>query len=85
MLRDNLKALHLAFDLMHKEPANTNPFTQYALQDALRALAAMIGKTNTAKFKRLPGISQQTLLQNRLQALRAAEALTSQQTFAHPH
>jgi hypothetical protein len=75
MLRNNLKALHIASDLMGKEIDNTNRFPRDDLQEALSAFASMISKTEKAQAKFAPGTSQQTLQRNRLKALRTAEAL----------
>ena len=75
MLRDNLKALHIASALMNKETDDTNRFTPDDLQEALRAFASMISKTDKAQAKFTPGMSQHTLQRNRLKALRVAEAL----------
>jgi hypothetical protein len=75
MLRDNLKALHIASALMNKETDDTARFTQDDLQEALRAFASMISKTDKAQAKFTPGTSQHTLQANRLKALRIAEAV----------
>ena len=74
MLRDNLKALHIAFTLMNKETDDTASFTRDDLQESLRAFAAMIGKAEKAQAKFTPGTSQHTLQANRLKALRMAES-----------
>jgi hypothetical protein len=74
MLRDNLKALQIALALMSKETDNTNRFTRDGLQEALRAFASMISKTDKAQAKFAPGTSQHTLQRNRLRALQTAEA-----------
>jgi len=70
MLRDNLKALHHASALMNKKTNDTDNFTQDDLQEALRAFASMISKTENAQAKFSPGTSQHTLQRNRLKALR---------------
>lgn len=75
MLRDNLKALRHAFALMNKDTENTGDFGREDAQEALRAFASMIRRTEDAQAKFLPGTSQHTLLRNRLNALRIAEAL----------
>jgi len=75
MLRNNLKALRIASDLMGKEIDNTNSFPRDDLQEALSAFASMISKTEKAQAKFAPGTSQHTLQRNRLKALRTAEAL----------
>lgn len=75
MLRDNLKALHIASALMNKKTDDTNRFTRDDLHEALRALASMISKTDDVQVKFAPGTSQHTLQRNRLKALRLAEAL----------
>mgnify|MGYP003487479584 FL=1 len=73
MLRDDLKALHIASALMNKETADTDSVTRDDLQEALRAFSSMISKTEKALAKFLLGTSQHTLLRNRLKALRIAE------------
>ncbi len=75
MLQDNLEALRIASALMNKETNDTEHFTRDDLQEALRALASMISKTEKAQAKFSPGTSQHTLQRNRLKALRIAEAL----------
>ena len=73
MLRDNLKALHIASALMNKETDDTDRVTRDNLQEALRAFASMISKTEKAQAKFSPGTSQHTLQRNRLKALHIAE------------
>jgi hypothetical protein len=75
MLRDNLKALHIASALMNKETDDTDSFTRDNLQETLGAFASMISKAEKAQAKFSPGTSQHTLQRNRLKALRTAEAL----------
>jgi hypothetical protein len=75
MLRDNLKALQIASALMNKETTDTDNLTQDNLQEALRAFASMISKTEKAQAKFLPRTPQHTLQRNRLKALCIAEAL----------
>ena len=75
MLRDNLKALHIASTLMNKDTDHKNNFIRDDLQEALRVLASMIIRTEKAQAKFSPGTSQHTLQRNRLKALRIAEAL----------
>ena len=75
MLRDNIKALHLASALINKKTDDTNSFTWDDLQEACRAFASMINKTEKFQAKFLPGTSQHTLQRNRLEALKIAEAL----------
>jgi hypothetical protein len=75
MLRENLEALHIAAGLMNKEAGETHDFTKENLQNALRAFNSMIERTNETQTKFLVGTSQHTLQQNRLRALRIAEAL----------
>jgi len=75
MLRDNLKALHIASVLMNGETADTECFTRDDLQEALDVLAVLINKVEEAQAKFSPGTSQHTLQRNRLKALRVAEAL----------
>jgi hypothetical protein len=76
MLQNNLKALHIAFALMHKGTDGANGFAQAELQEVLAALASIIGKTEKARAGFSPGTSPHTLQRNRLKALRIAEALT---------
>lgn len=73
MLGANLKALHIALDLMN-EDAN---FEQDELKVALESLASMIEKTEEAQTRFAAGTSQYTLLKNRLSALRMAETHVS--------
>ena len=75
MLRDNLKALHIASALMNRETDDTNSFARDDLREALRAFASMISKSEKAQAKFSPRTSQHTLLRNRLKALRMAEGL----------
>ncbi len=70
MLRDNLKALHIASALMNKGPGDTATFTREELREALRAIASMIGRSEKAQVKFSPGTSQHTLQRNRIKALR---------------
>jgi hypothetical protein len=73
MLRDNIKALHIASVLMDQGPNDTNRFTRDDLQEALRVLSSMISKTDKTKAKFTAGTSQHTLQRNRLKALQMAE------------
>jgi len=75
MLRDNLKALHIASALMNKGVDDTDGFIRDDLQEALSAFASMIGRTEKAQAKFSLGTSQHTLQRNRLKALRIAEAV----------
>ena len=75
MLRDNIKALRLALALMNKELPDAGNFSRADLQEALRALASVVGRADEAQLKFSPGTSQHTLQRNRLRALRVAEAL----------
>jgi hypothetical protein len=76
MLEDNLKALHIAFALMNREATDdANRISPDELRKAIRAFASMITKTGNARAKFPPRTSQHTLQQNRLKALRIAEAL----------
>ena len=74
MLQNNLKALHIAWVLMNKEPDDTHTFTRDELQEARRAVSSIIHKTEQAQAKFSPGTSHHTLQRNRLTALRVAEA-----------
>lgn len=75
MLQDNLHALHVASALMQNDAEALANFMPKDFQDALNSLGVMIGKTQKAQTKFAPGISQYTLLQNRLKALQIAETL----------
>jgi len=75
MLRDNLRALHIASALMNKDTGDMGSFTRDDLQEALRAFASMISRTEKAQAKFSLGTSQHTLQRNRLKALRIAEAV----------
>jgi len=72
MLQGNLTALHIALALMNRA---ADEFTPDQLQNARRAFASMIGKTEKAQAKFSPGTSQHTLQRNRLKALRIAVAV----------
>ena len=74
MLRDNLKALHIAHALMTQAAGDAKRFELDDLREALRALASMIGKTRNAGARFAPGTSHHSLQRNRLKALRRAEA-----------
>src|SRR6187200_2261587 len=54
MLRDNLKALHLASALMNDETNHSNSPSPDELQDGLRALASMITMTKKSQGKFSP-------------------------------
>lgn len=75
MLQANLKALHMAFDLMRKARAGAKRATAGELREALQAMTSMIGRTRKAQAYCAPGTSPHTLLRNRLKALRIAKAL----------
>ena len=72
MLRDNLKALHIAFSLLSKDISDMHNFTRGDFPEALQALTSMISKVEKAQTKFLPGTSHYTLQKNRLKALRVA-------------
>lgn len=75
MLQNYLKALRIAWALMKKEADQTGNFTSDDLREALGAIASMIGKTEKVRAKFSSGTSHRTLQQNRLKALRIAEAM----------
>jgi hypothetical protein len=75
MLRDNLKALHIASELMNKGADDTDRWTRDDIHAALQASVAMIRKAEKAQAKFSPGTSPHTLQRNRLKALRIADAL----------
>lgn len=79
MLCDNIRALQLASSLMNGTPGVTEVFVPQDLDDALRAIASMIDRTEKSGLKFSPGTSQHTLQRNRLKALRIAEALVKAQ------
>jgi hypothetical protein len=54
-------------------------FSKEDLEEALRATASMISRTETAKERFAPGTSQHTLQKNRLMALKIASALISKE------
>lgn len=80
MLRDSVNALRLALAIMGGESPVAAAFTRADRQKALRALASVVGRAGKPKFA--PGTSQHTLQQNRLRALRVAEALISKELHA---
>jgi hypothetical protein len=75
MLRDNLKALRIGLVLMTEETKDSERIPPNDLEEALHAFSKIIGKIESSQPKFSPGTSQHTLLQNRLKALRVAEAL----------
>jgi hypothetical protein len=75
MLQRNLQALRLAFALMTGETDKANRFSVDDLQEALDAFAAMISKSEQGQAKFAVGTSHYSLQQNRIAALRKAEAL----------
>jgi hypothetical protein len=77
LLRENLRALHLAFALMSSSADAADVPTREDFQAALRAFADMTTRSEKAQAKFAPGTSQHTLQRNRLRAFRAAEALIS--------
>ncbi|MDL2217285.1 hypothetical protein LJC27_01330 [Christensenellaceae bacterium OttesenSCG-928-M15] len=54
-------------------------YTKEDLKEALRAVASMINKCEKAQEKLTNAPSQQTLLKNRLKALRIASALLTRE------
>ncbi len=53
-------------------------FTKEELNEALRAIASMIYKCEKVQEKPTLGVSQRTLLRNRIHALRIASSLITQ-------
>ena len=53
--------------------------TEKDMQEALRAIASMISRTENAKGKFVQGTSQHTLQKNRLKALHIASSLVSKE------
>ncbi|KQV47538.1 MULTISPECIES: hypothetical protein [unclassified Duganella] len=74
MLGANLKALHIAVILFNENQGAAARFEQGELQAAMQSLASMIEKTEDARTRFAAGTPQHTLLKNRFNALRAAEA-----------
>jgi hypothetical protein len=77
MVQENLRALHIAFELMNGRTSSVDVLTTADLQAALVAFADMTKRGKKAQAKFTPGTSQHTLQRNRLRALRAAVALIS--------
>ena len=78
MLRDNLRALRIAASvLMNGEAAQVHRFARDDLEHAIRALATMITRTESAMAKFAVGTSQHTLQRNRLDALRLVHGLAT--------
>lgn len=84
MLGDNLDALRIAIALMAGDkdapdrlaqdrlaPARFSPDD---LRKAIRAIAAMIARSEQAQAKAAPGSAQHALLRNRITALHAAQS-----------
>ena len=74
MLGNNLSALRIASALMSNHADDSAHVTLDDLEQALAALASMIGKTQKAEAQFSPGTAQHTLQRNRLKALRIAQA-----------
>ena len=53
-------------------------FTKEELNEALRAIASMIYKCEKVQEKPTLGVSQQTLLKNRIKALKIASSLITE-------
>jgi uncharacterized membrane protein YccC len=75
MLRDNIKALRIAAALMGDEQYAAEEFERGDIEEALSALASMIGRTEKAGAGFTQGTPQHTLQRNRLAALLVAEQL----------
>lgn len=69
MLKDNIKALQIAHELMIKGGINPDTFTYDELQNALKTLTSMINKVEKTQVKFPPGTAQYTLQRNRLKSL----------------
>lgn len=74
MLGAHVRALGLAVSLI-KPDGQRGDFEREALREALGAFGEMIRKTEKALVLFSPGISQFSLLRNRLDALRVGERL----------
>jgi hypothetical protein len=75
MLRDNLAALSVASALMNGEPNDRSRLGRDDFRKARVALASMIGRAEKGRSGFRPGTPQHSLQQNRIKALRIAEAL----------
>ena len=73
MLRDNLKALHIASALMTNGIDNKYHWTPGELRGCLQSFASMISRAEKAQARFSLGTSHHTLQRNRLKALRIAE------------
>jgi uncharacterized protein YdeI (YjbR/CyaY-like superfamily) len=78
MLRDNLKALDHACNLMGKEVNGISDLSRDDLEEAIRTFTVMINKTEKAQAMFAPGTAQHTLQRNRLKALRIAKGLVEE-------
>lgn len=75
MLRDNIAALHIASALLSGESDGSDRALA-ELDEALKAVASMVQRTEDAQRKFAPGTSQHSLQRNRLKSLHVArEAL----------
>ncbi len=74
-LGETVDALRIALALVDDAPSRTESLPRADLEEARRALASVAARAGTAQFA--PGTSQHTLQQNRLRALRVADALVS--------
>lgn len=74
-LHHNINALRMAVDLIQKRHGEVDRIDRNDLQENRVALSKMITTTETSLATFSAGTSPHTLLQNRLKALRIAEAL----------
>lgn len=80
MLGENIAALCIAESLMKEDAAPARHAAPGDLQEAIRALASMIGKTKKSQANFASGTSQHTLQRNRLKALHIAEAVVKNES-----
>jgi hypothetical protein len=77
MLEENIKALRVAIALLFEQGRKQTRYTQSDLQQATKALAAMISRSVKAQVKFAHGTSPHTLQRNRIKALRLAKKATT--------
>lgn len=74
-LQKNLRALHIAFDLMSGRTSRVKVLAPADFRAVLDAFADMTKRSQKAQAKFTPGTPHHSLQQNRLRAFRAAGAL----------
>lgn len=76
MLQSNIKALRIASALLRGDAGSAKEYPREDLQEALKAVALMLSKSEKARGKFAPGTAHHTLAGNRIHSLQiAADAM----------